>query len=183
MKKPLYIVILISVLFLSCKKDEDENKNRGEILLTSEFTQVGDNYLVVGFSFDEGKNIPFSITSGTLPDIVVSNETDVQGNVTGAFLNSPSNLEAFHLNQSFYTLTEAQVWFDHYNEVVATDFKPLAESIIHYQVWTIQTSDKKYAKLLIKDIQIMRDSPISDYVEIIAEYQYQPDGSKIFDHH
>ncbi len=163
----------------ACEEGEKSNKNTGEVILTSERI-LTDTYRSVGFSFKEGKNVPFPVIGGMVPDIVVTNETDIEGNLTGANFTCPNNLLAFHLEGSFSSLAEALARFNKYNEVTAENFTALANPVIHFQVWTIQTVDQKYAKLVIKDIQIKTDSPVSDYIEVTVEYQYQPDGTRIF---
>ncbi len=178
----LYVILLLFGV-IGCEKDDGEVKNKGEVVLTSEKTLTGDLYIVYGYSFSQGKNIPYSITGGTRPDIVVSNEYDIIDTVefiTGATLFSPKNDEAFLLNETFYGAEEAKEYFDNYQEIVGTSFQPMAQNIKVNQVWTIQTYDKRYAKFLIIDIKIKTDSPIDDYVEITIEYVYQPDGSKTF---
>ena len=175
-------IIIISVLlgfFMACEKDDSGIKNSGEAILTSERI-LTDTYRSVGFSFKEGKNVPFPAIGGVVPDIVVTNETDIEGNITGANFTCPNNLLAFHLEGSYSSLPEALTAFNEYKEVTTEDFSPLAYMVVHYQVWTVQTAEQKFAKLVIKNIQIKTDSPVSDYIEVTIEYQYQPDGTWIF---
>ena len=164
----------------SCDNEEDKVKYKGEAIFSSEKIQNGDIYIVYGFSFEKGENIPFTLTSGSPPDIIVSNLTDVQNNITGAVLNSPDNEEAFSLNRIDDNYAEAKEWFDSYSEVTVTDFNPLVDSVELYQVWTIQTAAGKFAKILIKDIEIITNSSVQDYIEITVDYEYQPDGTRIF---
>lgn len=183
-RSSLYIILLVLsvVLFsaISCEEEKKPVKYEGEVVLSSEKIQEGDIYIVYGFSFEKGENIPYSLTSGTPPDIIVSNLTDVQNNITGAVLNSPDNTEAFFQNFTGSTYEEAKNWFDNYNEVTATEFIPLVDSVELFQVWTIQTSAGKFAKILIRKMDIITDNALQDYIDITAEYKYQPDGSRIF---
>lgn len=180
----LCFTVLLSGLN-ACENNNEEIKYEGETVLTSEKTLSGNQYIVYGFSFSQGENIPYTITGGTLPDIVVSNEEKMINDtvlvVSGATLNSPKNMEAFYLNGAFNNADKAREYFDHYREVVETSFQPLAQDVQLHQVWTMQTYDNKYAKFLILDIAIKTDSPIDDYVEVTIEYKYQPDGSNVFD--
>jgi len=177
--RKLKIISAITVFLISCETGDNTNKNYGEAVLTTERI-LTDTYRSVGFSFREGRNVPFPVTpGGIVPDIIVTNETDIEGNITGANFTSSNNNPAFHLEGTFRTLTEALAWFDQYTEVTTEDFSALANLVACNQVWTIQTVNQKYAKLVIKDIQIKTDSPVSDYVEVTVEYYYQPDGSRI----
>ena len=178
MRKIFGLTILLGML-TACDKGEDGVKNSGEVVLSSERI-LTDTYRSTGFSFEKGKNVPYPPVGGIVPDIVVVNETDVENNITGADFSSPNNLLAFHRDSSFSSLDKALKWFNDYKEVTAGDFLPLATNLALYQVWTVQTTEQKYAKLVIKDIEIKTDSPVSDYIEVTIEYTYQPDGSKIF---
>ena len=164
---------------MACEKDDNGIMNTGEVILSSDRI-LTDTYRSVGFSFNQGKNVPFPAIGGVVPDIVVINETDLEGYITGASFTCPNNLFAFHLEGSYSSLPEALTAFNEYNEVTAEDFTALANPVILYQVWTVQTAAQKFAKLVIKGIQIKTDNPVSDYVEVNVEYQYQPDGTKIF---
>lgn len=174
------LVILSFIIVASCDEDEETIKYQGEVILSSEKIQNGDIYIVYGFSFEKGEDVPYTLTGGSPPDIIVSNLTDVQNNITGAVLNSPDNIEAFYLNMTGTSYTEAKDWFDSYQEVTATDFEALSDSVELYQVWTIQTTAGKFAKILIKQIDVFTDSPVQDYIELTVDYDYQPDGSRIF---
>jgi uncharacterized lipoprotein YehR (DUF1307 family) len=164
----------------SCDDKEETIKYEGTIVLSSEKTQQGDIYIVYGYSFEKGKNVPFTLVGGSKPDIIVSNLTDVMNNITGAVLNSPDNEEAFYLNTTGTTYNEAKDWFDNYSEVTATNFKAISDSIELYQVWTLQTAAGKFAKLLIREINTVTGISSEDYVDITVDFEYQPDGTRIF---
>jgi hypothetical protein len=180
--KHIIILILIPILISggSCNKEEDKVKYNGEAVFSSEKIQNGDIYIVNGFSFEKGKNIPYTLTSSSPPDIIVSNLTDVLNNITGAVLNSPDNEEAFYLNRTETSYSGAKEWFDNYSEITATNFIPLTDSVKLYQVWTIKTTAGKFAKILIKNIKIITESSVQDYIDITVDYEYQPDGTRIF---
>ena len=184
MKMVQHIWALILFLFLitmgSCDEDEDTVKYSGVAILSSEKTQNGDIYIVYGFSFEKGKSVPYTLTGGSPPDVIVNNLTDVLNNIIGAVLNSPDNEEAFCLSIAVENYADAKDWFDNYNEVTATDFIALSDTVKLYQVWTLQTAGGKFAKILIKQIDIITSGPIDDYIEITVDYAYQPDGTRIF---
>ena len=164
----------------SCDNKEETIKYQGTIVLSSEKTQDGDIYIVYGYSFEKGKSVPFTLVSSSKPDIIVSNLTDVMNNVHGAVLNSPDNEEAFYLNTIGTNYTEAKEWFDNYGEVTATSFKPISDSLELYQVWTLQTATGKFAKLLIREINLVTTGVPEDYIDITVDFEYQPDGTRIF---
>jgi hypothetical protein len=182
MKLYKHIIIFLSILIctVSCNDKEETVQYKGEAIFSSEKFQNGDIYIVYGFSFEKGENIPYTLTTTKIPDIIVSNLTDVQNKVTGAVLNSPENEEAFYSNGKGATYNEAKEWFDNYNEVTATDFIALVDSVELYQIWTVQTAAGKFAKILVKDINIITNSRIQDFIEITVDYEYQPDGTRIF---
>ena len=179
MKKKGIILVYCCCCLTGCEKNDGTIKYEGEAVFTSERIPSGATYLVYGFSFEKGENIPFTYPTSTLPDILVTNITDVDNNITGAVLNCPGNEDAFYLNGSFNSAGEAESFFDSYIEVVDSIFNPLAENIAGNQVWTIQTESKKFAKILIREL-VIKTSPVSAYVEIKVRYKYQPDGSRSF---
>lgn len=180
MKKKGIILICCCLVFLTgCEKNDGNIKYEGEAVFTSERMPSGETYLVYGFSFEKGENVPFTLTTSPVPDILVTNITDVDNKIIGAVLNCPGNENAFHLNGSLSSAGEAESFFDSYLEVVDSIFTPLAENITGNQVWTIQTDSKKFAKILIREL-IIKTSPVSEYVEIKVRYKYQPDGSRSF---
>jgi hypothetical protein len=149
-------------------------------VLSSEKIQEGDIYIVYGYSFEKGKNIPFTLVGSSKPDIIVSNLTDVMNKILGAVLNSPDNEEAFYFNFKGSDYTEAKEWFDNYSEVTAVNFKPISDSLEFNQVWTLQTAAGKFAKFLVKDIDFLPDIATADYIDVTVDFEYQPDGTRIF---
>jgi hypothetical protein len=180
MKKIFFYLIISVAIITSCSKDGNEPEYEGEIILSSEKVMLGEVYNTVGFSFEKGKNVPYPITTDVIPDLVVTHLIDLDDNVIVTFTN-PINQEAFYLNQTFSSANEAKTWFDNYSEAPESVYLPLADSVQINQVWTIRTIHKKYAKLLIKKIVLMKDNPVADYVNVTVDYKYQPDGSRIFD--
>ncbi len=180
MKKVYCYLIVSAVIITSCSKNGNEPEYEGEIILSSEKVKMGEIYNTVGFSFEKGKNVPYPITTDVIPDLVVTHLLDLEDNLIVTF-TSPKNQDAFYLNQTLSSANEARTWFDSYSEAPESVYLPLADSVQMNQVWTIQTINKKYAKLLIKKIVLMKDNPVADYVNVTVDYQYQPDGSRIFD--
>jgi len=179
MKRIHYYLLISCALFLTCNRNEEKPKYEGEVILTSERVKQGDDYNSLGFSFEKGKNIPYPYTTNGVPDLLVTHFIDLNQNLIVTF-TSPNNQDAFYLNLTASTANEAKSWYNNYLEVTITNFATLADSININQVWTVQTISKKYAKLLIKEIILMNDSPVAEYVEVKVDYKYQPDGSRNF---
>ena len=181
MKRLYYYLIILCLLFASCNKDEEKPKYEGEVILTSEKVTWGDDYNTQGFSFEKGENVPFPhTTNGVVPDLVVTHFMDDYNINLKVTFTSPNNTEAFYLNQTASNADEAKSWYDNYLEVTATNFIALADSIKINQIWTVQTVNKKYTKLLVREIKLLTDSPVDEYVEVKVSYKYQPDGSRNF---
>ena len=180
MKKTIYVLGLALTVLLGCEDGDIEIKYEGEAVFTSERILSGGQYVASGFSFEKGENIPYTLTGSSIPDIIVSNETDVNNNILGAVLNSPGNEEAFRLYSSYPSTKEAESAFNEYVQVADTAFTSLALEINGNQLWTFQTSGRKYAKILVREMLIISDPTVSDYIEIKVSYKYQPDGSKQF---
>ncbi len=169
------------MILIGCEKDDGRVEYIGEKVFSSEKILTGEFYIIYGYSFEKGDFLPFPSAGGTLPDIVVIDNTDNNNNIIGAVLSSPDNQEAFHLNGLFNTAETAGSFFNSYEEVTDSVFTELAENITHNQVWTVQTTANKYAKLIIKEVVVRQDKPAaSDYIEVRVGYHYQPDGSRSF---
>ena len=172
-------VLLAGLLLIcfSCKKQDEVPQYSGEILLSSEILQSGQNYVFYGFSFESGKISTYSLTDAP-PDLAAIHV--ILGENMTVDLSSSDDVEAFHKNNNFSTAAEAEAFFINYGEVLTTDFQPLAQTIKENQVWTVQTAKKNFAKIWIKEITVQTGST-SDFAVIKIQYQYQPDGSRTFE--
>ena len=168
------------IILIGCEKDNGEVEYIGETIFSSEKVLTGEFYIIYGYSFEKGDFLPFPSTGGDQPDIVVIDNTDNNNNIIGAVLISPGNQKAFRLNGSFNTAETAGSFFNSYLAVTDSIFTELAENVALNQVWTVQTTANKYAKLLIKDVVVRQGYPGSDYIEVRVGYHYQPDGSRSF---
>ncbi len=177
MRKISVVMVVLAVLTgicISCEKKEDP-KYSGEFMLSSELLLSGQSYSYYGFTFEDGQISIFPPNSSVQPDLAAI-YNDFNQDIT---LQSSNQVDAFHKNGTFSNAADAEAYFNNYSEVTAQGFQPQADSIEVNQVWTVQTTAEKFAKIWIKDIQA-RTGSLSDYVDITIKYQYQPDGSKIF---
>lgn len=173
----VFLVVMIWVC-ISCDKKNEDPQYSGEIILSSELLQSGQDYIFYGFSFETGKILTYSLTSSVMPDLAAIHV--ILGDDITVDLASSNELDAFHENGIFASATEAEAYFNNYTEVITSDFQAIARNIKENQVWTVQTVSKRFAKIRIKEITVKTGS-LTDYVDIRMQYQYQPDGSRIFD--
>ena len=178
MKKFGIVLAVIALFCASCDKETEEPQFNGEITLSSELLLSGQDYVFYGFSFESGQISLYSLTSSTLPDLAAIHV--ILGDTITVDLTSSNETDAFYKNSTFQNAMEAEAYFNNYTEVIASDFQSLAYSVKPNQVWTIQTDNKRFAKIWIKEITYMTGS-LSDYVDLRIQYQYQPDGSRTFD--
>lgn len=169
-----FIVLLLS----ECKKTEKEPRNNGEILLSSELLQSGQDYIFYGFSFTTGEISTYSITSSVSPDLSAVHV--IMGDNITVDLSGSNDAAAFYLNGTFPDAAEAEDYFNNYTEVVAVDFQAIAHSVQENQVWTVQTASNRFAKIWIEEITY-KEGPLSKYADLRIRYQYQPDGSRTFE--
>ncbi len=175
------IGVLLAVMIwvcISCDKKDEGPQYSGEIILSSEILQSGQNYVFYGFSFETGKISTYSLTSSVMPDLAAIHV--ILGDNITVDLASSNELDAFHENGIFASATEAEEYFNNYTEVITSDFQALAQNIKENQVWTVQTASKRFAKIRIREITAKKGS-LSDFIDIRMQYQYQPDGSRTFD--
>jgi hypothetical protein len=178
MRRTGFLLAVLCMGWVSCNKKNEEPKYAGEVLLSSELRQSGQDYVFYGFSFETGKISTYSLTSSSLPDLAAIHV--IMGDNITVDLTSSNDQDAFYENASFQNAQEAEAYYNNYGEVLATDFQSLAQTIRENQVWTVQTVKNCFAKIWIKEINI-RTGALSDYAEVIFQYQYQPDGSRTFD--
>jgi hypothetical protein len=178
MGKYLLLILTITVIAIACKKKEEEPEYSGEIILSSEILQSGQDYVFYGFSFESGKISTYSLTSSELPDLAAIH-VELVDSVNIDLLGSDDQ-EAFYKNGIFPGPAEAEAYFNSYSEVIATTFQPIAYYIKENQVWTVQTAKNHFAKIWIKEISVKQTGQ-EHYAELRIQYQYQPDGSRVFD--
>jgi hypothetical protein len=181
LKKMRKYCIMLACLVLalgSCKKTEEPPGNSGEIVLSSELLQSGQDYVFYGFSFVTGKISLYSLSSSVLPDLAAIHV--IMGDNITVDLTSSNDVDAFYLNGIFATAAEAEAFFDSYTEVTAQEFQPLAQDIQVNQVWTVQPASKCFAKIWIREITYQEGS-LSDFADVRIRYRYQPDGSRTFE--
>jgi len=178
MKKISVLIVGFVVICFSCKKEDKDPQYSGEIVLSSEILQSGQNYFFYGFSFETGEILTYGLTSSTLPDLAV-NHVELEDSVNIDLLSS-NDQDAFYMNNTFSSSSEAEAFFNNYGEVIETGFQPIAYNIKENQVWTVQTIGSRFAKIWIKEISVKTGSQ-SDYADVRIQYQYQPDGSRTFD--
>ncbi len=173
------VLLAVMVWFCtSCDKKDVDPQYSGEIILSSELLQSGQNYVFYGFLFETGKISTYSLSSSTLPDLAAIHL--IFGDNISVDLTSSNDQDAFYNNVNFSTAEEAEKYFNNYNEVNAGDFQPIAHNIKENQIWTVQTSSKHFAKNWIKEVNITVGN-LSDYIDVRMQNHYQPDGSRIFD--
>ncbi len=180
MNKLNTLLLLIFILvFTGCQKNK-KVKTSGEETLNSERVLDGTTYSIQGFSFSTGSVILYNPQQSTNPpDIFVLPISDAQGNVTGAYLDSPNILNSFSLIGTYGTASEALTAFNNYKTVNVSNYDPLAQPILINQVWVFKTNSDKFTKLLILDIKTYKID-IEPNAEVRFKWVYQPDGGNTF---
>ena len=176
MRKISVLLVGLVLLGVSCKKEEETPQYSGEIQLSSEILQSDEPHFY-GFSFKTGK-ISLYAYSDAPPDLAAIHLGS--GDNLMVDMSGSDDMEAFHKNGNFTSSAEAESYFNNYNEVLTQEFVPLAQSLKVNQVWTVQTANKHFAKIWIREITTQTSSQ-SDYAIIRMQYEFQPDGSRTFD--
>jgi hypothetical protein len=179
--KRIYVIAIASVLLFqyACKKN-DKNPTSGEATINSERVLEGSAYTIQGFQFNTGSVVMYNPqTSTNTPDLFVLPIVDPQGNVTGAYLDSPNILESFALVGTYGSAAEAREAFNNYTTVNVPGYTALANPIGEHQVWVFKTRDDHFAKILVLEIQTYKVG-IEPNAEVRFRWVYQPDGSSTF---
>lgn len=97
--------------------------------------------------------------------------------------------QMFHLVHSFGTLDSARRFFQAMSTIADTGFVPgtcgfdvqnPGQGARANQVWSIQTRQNKFAKMLILSNMGFNPNTDSAYAEITIDWVYQPSGSRTF---
>lgn len=161
---------------VSCTKQDD--RNRGEILLSSEFNF--ETATLVGFNFETGSYLNYPSTEIVTPDILLDQFRKLDGSIKPGF-SSPGNKNGFVLAGSFESLEESDNYYNSILTVIDTtlNFEASSDTVRLYQVWVLRTRIDTYAKLLIRNI-IEKSDNAGSHLEVAIDYIYQPDGTALF---
>ena len=180
MKKVIFLKLIVLVILLSCKKENgDVKENCSEVILSSKLYGSGP-YFTYGFSFSEGKLLKYP-GSEIIVDITILAQVEVDGSVSGGFLDSPNIKESFNLTAEFSTADSALNYFNNYSLVVDSAFVEMARPLKGNQIWTIRTRHNKYAKILILSVLAYLDEENIAYAQTTFKWCFQSDGSKNLD--
>jgi hypothetical protein len=171
------IIAIFLVLFLfACEKTNEQY--RGQVVISSAFNF--DDASVYGFNFELGERTRYPSVGEPLPDIIVDNFRLLDGSVKPGF-SSPANSNGFVLAGEFDDLKTSFDYFENRLDTfdVNADFSPSSDTVREFQVWVMKTTLNKYAKLHVREIWT-EEAVTGNYVEVMIDYYYQPDGSATF---
>ena len=174
MNRILIFSALLLFAFSSCEKEENPDTS-GEATLTSDRFREGLTYSIYGFSFEQGEVIKYNPAGeGIIPDFFILPVTGIDGQPTGALLDSPNQNKSFSLTAEFSDSLLALEYFNYYNNIIDSNYVSLANPLEKNQVWTFRTSANKFGKILIKDVKaFVKDT--ENYAETTFLWEYQPE--------
>lgn len=178
MSRILYlpVLLIITTMLLSCSK-EAEDIYRGQFTIDNALYVYGQYYYAIGFSFEEADEMRTIDTPG--PDITVHAYSDVQGAVSGAYLDTPNLVASFALAGDFPSAAEAKDFYDDLLTAGGYNLTLTADDISENQVYVFRTRMDNYVKFWIKDL-LLDYTDEGPYAEVTIEWQIQPDGSSTF---
>lgn len=179
MKFLTIIIIATQVILFSCKKD-DLVPDRGEEVLTSSKQISGQTFYVKGFSFASASQVQYTLGGTENVDIILSEIINQYGLPTEVYLSSPSNYQAFKLYATYTSLQEAEAAFVAYKTVTETAFTDKTGSLAPNTIYTYKSKDGKYAKIMIKGVQLIETSGIKPFFSISIKWQFQANGTTSF---
>lgn len=162
-------------MVVSCDKEPGKT-NAGEFTIDNTLYGFGP-YYAIGYSFELGCELKTS--DSPPPDITVHARTDAQGNVSGAYLDTPNLTESYALARDFNTSAEAKDFFDNLLQVGTYTWVLFADGISEYQVYIFKTREDNYVKFWIKNL-VLDNTADGAYAEVTIEWRIQPDGSPTF---
>jgi hypothetical protein len=171
MKVSTFLLVLLLLFQVSCKKDETPD-NSGTVTIDNTKT-LGQTYYVYGFLFSEARKVTTQENPG--PDVTVESDgtnlffqTD---NFKDSFFRFGEYNDAAAAQSAFNSLTSATVGAD--------DWEGLALPVLANQVWIYRSGSEHYAKIRIISIisEVRAGLP---FAECTFEWAYQPDGTLTF---
>lgn len=171
------LIVILSVLLLTAC--EQTNKDtRGQVVISSAFNF--EDASVFGYNFELGKHTRYPSIGEPLPDIVVDQFRLIDGTVKPGF-TSPANNNGFALAGEFNSLKESLAFYENKLDTfdVNADFSPSSDTVRAFQVWVLKTTLNKYVKLHVREVWT-EDDAAGQYIEVMIDYYYQPDGTARF---
>jgi len=166
-------LMILPLLAVSCEK-EGGGSGGGEFTIDNTLYGYGP-YYAIGYSFGQGSKISTMESPG--PDITVHARTDAEGNVSGAYIDTPQLTESFALAGEFDTEEEAKNFFDRLTGPVSYTWSSYAGDVKKNQVWLFKTSGEDYVRIRIISM-LLSDTAEGPYVEMTAEWSMLPAGTK-----
>ena len=161
------------LLAVSCEK-EGAGTGGGEFTIDNTLYGYGP-YYAIGYSFEQGSKISTMESPG--PDITVHARTDAEGNVSGAYIDTPQLTESFALTGEFDTEAEAKSFFDQLLSPGSYTWLAYADEVQENQVWLFKTASEDYVKIRIINL-LLSDTAEGPRVELTAEWSMLPAGTK-----
>lgn len=173
----LVFISLLLLLVTRCSREEEDSFSG---INTIESTLYGDaaGYYALGFSFDQGKSIP---TNGQpRPDITVLPITDTEGDVAGAYLDTPILVAPFGFKGEFASGAEASAFYDNLTVATSSSWMLSANPVKENQVWIFRTTEGNYAKFRVIELK-GENRATGPWASMKFEWMVQPDGSESFE--
>ena len=169
MRKWVYILPLLLIFQLSCRKDNN-TPTAGTVTIDNT-TSLGQTYYVYGFLFSQAKLV--TTLNKPRPDITVDSEG------TNIFFQTENLLDSFHNAGEYSDAASAKASFDTLTAKGISGWTGLASPLKNNQLWIYRSGSDCFAKIrIISTISDVRDSRA--YAECSFEWAYQPDGSLTF---
>jgi hypothetical protein len=165
---------IVCISLISCKK-ETKIASSGTVTISSRQIASGPSYITYGLSFSAGALHKYP---GQSVDVIVL-ALKPSGDITALFFTAPDYYTG-NFNNTYYSVNpdSAEVIFNNYLDVSVTDFQPLSDTLKLGQVITYKNASNQYAKMLIKDINIVKTDP--PYAEVTVQWAFQSNGTTKF---
>jgi len=179
MKFNYLLMLAFALLAVGCNKENGDIPTSGEATLSSKlyFNEKTQGYYTKGFSFSKGRVVNYE-RFVTQADLVVRPLENTS--IIGAYMESPDNDQAFKLKGEFDNAQDAGDFFNELKLINENVFIIWANPLNENEVYAIQTTDQKYAKIWITKIELF-NGPEEGYVEVTFQWQFQPDGTRVFE--
>ncbi len=176
MKSKGPILLFLMVAFLYGCKPKGGSPDTGTVTINNTLSGSGP-YYAMGFSVPTGKLV--STLSSPLDVITIQEDHDINLNVRKLLFVCENFDASFYRYGEYSDGAAAKASYDNLKTFTVSTWSDIADSVRVNQIWIFKTSEDKYAKIRITDTKT-GPGTVYPYVECTFEWEYQPDGTKIF---
>lgn len=180
MRSTIVLLVAMALIAGSCKK-EKETPLSGEVTVDTKLNFDGVVYFAMGFHFETASLLPTHKTP--FPDItLLANFSGEE--ISQLIIQAPPGYasESFALYGEYESASAAEAAFNGFATVTEGDlvWSIMGDNVELHQVWVYRRSDGRFAKMLIKAIDVEETSDNQLIALCTFRWVFQPEETNTF---